>query len=216
MDAVITPQWGGIQWLGLLIVLVANTLGMTVTLRHATVVRGLLLVAISLLLVGTGEHSLLANPSLPGYLSLTGGMAFGFFFPCTGGGSADRSLTLLRSAAFAVVIAHGMLDGHVLREMNGAWLLLALLFLHKLLDGADARLLFDRTSTSLRWLVGIVTLGATPLGYFAIPEASVNQTLHHLLFAGIIGFNMGSAMHIFRESRAPSSIAPVPTVIEQP
>lgn len=199
-----------LHWGALLVVLIANALGMTFSLRRAAVVRGVILVGISLLLAGTGEHSLAANPSLPGYLFLAIGLAGGFAFPCSTN-DTTRRMTLFRSAAFAIVLTHGMLDGHVLREMDGSWLLLTLLFLHKLLDGADARLLFDRSSRPLRWLVGLATLGVTPFGYLAIPEASVNPVLHHLLFAGIIGFNLGSALHLFRESRDPRRLPIIAT-----
>ncbi|CAN5392180.1 hypothetical protein BH11ARM2_BH11ARM2_10260 [soil metagenome] len=159
-----------------------------------SLVSASVLVLISGVLATTGEHPILIGAPLVVRCALALGLCFGLTFPCC---APPSRLRPLQAAASVAVLLHGVLDGHIVREATSA-VLVALLVAHKLLDGADTRLLGGSGIT--RTVTRIAVIVATPLGFLFVPESSVDPTLHASLFAAVIGLNFGSAAHLVRHA----------------
>lgn len=163
--------------------------------KAGSVVNGLTLIAISASLAVWSEHSLIGSTSLPTYLALAIGLSLGLAFPCC---MPRQRVGITQVVASLIVLAHCVLDGHIIKEVSSlplAFLLIA----HKFQDGADVRLL-GSDNAHVQKLFRLLLIAATPIGFFFIPEEIVNPMLHNALFAAVIGLNLGSGFHLLRHA----------------
>jgi hypothetical protein len=156
-------------------------------------VSALALLGIAVLLAFRGDHPLRADSPFIVWLALTIGLAFGLSFPCC---TPSARLGPMAIAGAVVVVAHCLLDGHVVREVN-TLPLLGMFSLHKFVDGADGRIL-SLNSTRATLLARIALALATPVGFFMIPAGATPPIVHMALFSAVIGFNVGTAFHVIR------------------
>jgi hypothetical protein len=178
------------------LVVVSTLLGTLFSLWKSGGVRGwisaLVLLSISALLAFT-DDALLSGPPLVAWLALGVGLAFGLSYPCC---VPTPRIGIYQVIGLAAVTVHCLLDGHIVREATNLALII-LLCVHKFLDGADGRIL-SRDNRASTMVARIVLVLATPIGFLAIPGDAVAPALHASLFAGIIGLNVGTAIHILR------------------
>lgn len=151
------------------------------------------LLGISGLLAVTGEHPLGPGAPVVAYFALAIGLAFGWSYPCC---IPSPRVGFYQVVGLALVTIHCLLDGHVVREATSVPLI-ALLCVHKFLDGTDGRIL-SRDNKASTLVARIALVLATPLGFLVIPGNVIPPDLHASLFASIIGLNVGTAIHILR------------------
>jgi hypothetical protein len=186
--------------LGTILVIIAATfLGTGFAVWQKTVSGSIasatLLVTICSILSLTGEHALITHLGLFSILGLALGGAMGLSFPCC---SVKPKPATLQIIGFCLLFLHALADGHILHETHSALLLVALL-VHKFMDGADIRILRG-TDPAVARVASIAVIAATPLGFLLVPESVIPHTVHDTLFAAVIGFNLGSAIHLYRHA----------------
>lgn len=164
-------------------------------IRKNPIASGLILITVSILLLTTAEHSIGLNPIH--LLGLLIGVSAGLSFPCC---SIDSQYPkIIQLPAFMIMLGHSVLDGHIIQEA-GSILLLISLFAHKILDGADTTILTGEDNSKTKYFARTLLILSTPAGLLFIPDSLNDSILNTLMFTLVIGFNFGTAFHMFRHA----------------
>jgi hypothetical protein len=186
----------------LLLCVLATLAGSRFTLwrrgRAGSIASAGILIGISGALALAGEHPLGVHAPLSQNLAFALGLAAGLAFPCCAQNQSRAGA--VQALGVVAVLAHCLLDGHVIREAGPGWITL-LLVAHKFQDGADVRLFGSGSPSGQPWM-RIAVIVATPLGFLLIPHGRAAEALHVPLLALIIGLNIGNALHLARHAAA--------------